>query len=344
MLDTCKLTRQEATPEILKQHERWQYKIDSEGNVLRQQAIVRLNETPEVDMFGNRQKQFYNGTVGVDYCFKSNFLNLHVSSLPALFYGSSFETLKVEDMAQVGERLSVFLNEYTTLDIVDMNFCRLDNSALYEMRKPVKNYIALLDDITRQSQHRLNKTYYQNETLQLRNKNRLVGFYDKVERNKLNKLEVEYLRQATDKKENALRFELQLKSMKAIRSIFKQDMTVADLPTGKTIETLYRHRKDEFNRHFRFTIGERKAKLQDLYVATKHMKNMNKKKPLDAAVWYVLLQQGTFTLEELEKIMLCADYTRQGVYRRLKALKELQAHSIEKTELFHELKSKIEAA
>ncbi len=344
MLDTCKLTRQEARPEMLKQHERWQYKTDSDGNILQQQAIIRLNETPAVDTFGNKQKQYYNGTIGIGFDFTSNFLNLHVSSLPALFYGSSFETLTTEDLRHVGERLACYLNEYTTLDIQDMKFCRLDNSAVYEMQKPVKNYIALLDDITRHSQFRLKKTYYQNETLQLRNNARLVGFYDKTERNKLNKVELEYLRRLADKKENALRYELQLRNMKAIRSAFKQDLTVDDLYVDKTIEMLYRQRKDAFNRHFRLTIGERKAKLQDLYTATQHMKDMKKKKPLDAAVWYVLLQQGTFTLEELEKIMLCANYTRQGIHQRLKALKELQAHNIEKTELFHELKAKVEAA
>ena len=277
--------------------------------------------------------------------YKNNYLNFGVSSLPALLHGTSFKTLSIEDLHGLGDVLQTHLQNYADVSIEDCIFTRLDNSTLYNMQHATSKYIVLLDDITRDAQYRYKKNYHQGETIQMRNNTRTIGFYDKVVKNKLNKLELNYLNTSPETPDNALRYEIQNKSARSIGKVFKTDyIRISDVTTDAFIDALRHQRVCEFSKHFKFIIGERKTSIVNLLNTTTYMKEQNKRNALNDAMWYVLIQQGTYTLEDIRKVMFLAGFSRQAIHKRMQTLKELAAYDIEKTELFNELKDKIENA
>lgn len=334
MLDTTQLTLQGIRPTDIKNHERWQFKTSSDGEMLQQQAIVRMNETPDG----------YIGTFAVTYDAKNNYLNLSVSSLPALIHGTSFETLQASDMPRIGQALQDCITPYAHVDVSDMIFTRIDNSTLYTMQQAAGTYIALLDDITRSAQYRHNKTYYQGETIQMRCNKRTIGFYDKVAKNKLNKLELKRLKALPITNTNLLRYEIQNKSSKSIRDAFLTDVQIHHLTTDEFVHALHEQRKKEFDKHFKFVIGEKKTDCETLLNTIMHMKTQNKRNALDAALWHHAIEQGIYTLDDIRKVMEISGYSRQAIHKRMKTLKELAAYDVNKTELLHELKRHIHAA
>ncbi len=74
------------------------------------------------------------------------------------------------------------------------------------------------------------------------------------------------------------------------------------------------------------------------------MKARHKRSALDKTLWYIALKKNFLSLSEVRAIMHAAGYERSAVYRRMKSLTELLEHDINKTELYEQLKNKIEAA
>ena len=338
MLDTINLTFQNTSPDALKQRtdgELWTLQALEDGTLQRQQVIQRLNKTPD--------GKEYNGTLGITYDYKQQFLNVGVSSLPALIHGTSFEVLSLEDMKRITPELEARVSPYVDIDISTGVFTRIDNSTLFSMHEAPSKYIALLDELTRNSQFRMKKTYHQNETLQFRNKQWCIGFYDKYQKNRHNAVEMRFL-QTHDMsgKQNALRYEIQNKKAKSIRQHFGKDIRPEDLTTDFFIHRLHQQRVKLFNKHFQLLTSERQAKLEDFINTLAFMKDRHQRSAMDKALWCICLEKQFITMEEMRKVMELLGYPRQTVHRRMKMFAELMSHDIDKTSLFNELKDKIE--
>lgn len=338
MLDTLKLTLQNASSDMLKQHESWQLHTSSDAELKKQDATVFLNKTLDED----KKRTHYNGTIRVDYSHDKRFMNVTVSSLPALMYGTSFEVLKYADMSRIEDAIQAQICDMVDVDLKQAIVTRVDNSTLYTMNEDVAQYIMLLDDISRDEQHRMTKKYFQRETLEFYNRQRTIAFYDKYAKNIKNANEASYTQQnGTRHKE--LRFEIQNKKATSIRHAFKlqQNLTLRTLQEDYFIQALMTQRKKEFDRHFHFTEEARKITLEDFFTTALFMKAKNKRTALDRTLWLIALQRNFISQEEVRKIMYAAGFSRYQIYRRMKTFEELTSHDIQRTELYEELKSKI---
>ncbi len=344
MLDTIKLSLQDVSPDVLKQHERFQMVTSSDGEVIRQQAIERLNETPAVDVFGvELKKQVYNGTLSITYDYKHRFLNVGCSSLPALLYGTSFATLSRHDTQKASELLQSYVSNYVDVDVNTMFFTRLDNSTIYTMQHTPAQYICMLDNITRTKQYRHQKQYYEGETLQFRNRQRTIAVYDKYLKNRNNQVEMQHMKTSDKVFTNSLRYEIQHKKASEIRKVFKKDyLKLPDIKTDAFIQTLLRERLHQFTKHFRFVTGEQKEKLETLINIFAHMETTRTKQTaLNDTAMYLLLK--THGLDAVKKLMEIANFSRQAIHKRMQSLRELEALEAPKRELYNELHQKIKA-
>ena len=336
MLDTVRITLQNVGEDALRHRtdgELWSFNTLEDGTLQNARLIHRLNASDD--------GKAYNGTVGLEYDFAHRYLNVSVSSVPAMLYGTSFETVKQDDLSKVGDALNAEVEPFLNADLNDGTFTRLDNSTLYAMKHEPSKYIALLDDLTRDKQYTLKKKYFQGETLELYNGRRTIGLYDKYAKNAKNKVEMQYLRSIESDKTNALRYEIQNKNAPAIRQAFGQDVTLKHLASEDFRRRLLQQRLNEFNKHFRFSTEERKATLEDFLNTSIFMKAKHKRTALDKTLWYLVIQKDFMTLKEVRKVMTASGYSRQAIYRRMKALEEVTSYDVERLNLYEELKSKV---
>ncbi len=341
MLDTLRLTFENLSSEALKKHEDWHGKTCLlTGEVKKQEATVYLNASKTKE-----DKLLYNGTVKLEYNHQKQYMNVGLSSAPVLVYGTSFKVLQRKDLQALQEALQQHIGSFADVDVSKASITRLDNSELYCMDTMSANYICLLDSITRSKQHHAKKNYFENETIEFRNMQRITKFYDKFAKNTKNELELEQAG-LLGMKSNELRFEVTNRRSKSIKQAFKlvEPLTLKQLDTDYMQEAFYKQRIKEFHKHFKFVTTEDKARLEDFLNSTIFMKNKHSRTALDKALWYLALEKGFVTLEELKAIMNAAGYPRQTIHRRMKALTELLSHDIDKTQLYEELKAKIEAA
>ena len=340
MLDTLKMYAENTSEEALKQHQDWQMLLSSDGELVKQHATVFLNAVKD-----DKDKLHYNGTIRLEYNCQKRFLNIGLSSAPALLFGTSLKTLQREDLTRLQDSLQHHVNSFADIDVSKISITRLDNSTLYSMNALAGKYIMLLDEITRNRQQHAQKKYFEAETIEFYNRLRTVGFYDKHAKNVKNALESTYI-QENNVKSNELRFEIQNKKSRSIKHAFKltEALTLKQLDTDYMQEALQKQRIKEFYKHFKFTIGEQKIRLEDFLNTSIFMKTQHKRTALDKTLWLIALQKNFIDLSTLKAIMYASGYTKQSVYRRMKSLTELLEHDIDKTELYNELKAKIEAA
>jgi len=332
MLDTLRITFNQQTESCLKENN-WTHVINSSGELQKQFAIIKLNHKQDTE------KDSYVGTLKIEYSHLNHYLNVSVSSLPALLHGTSYMTLTHEDTKRIPEALSKEIEPYVKTDFEAGIITRLDNSVIYNMNSSVANYILLLNSITRTKQFHCVKKYYEAESVELFNRLRTIAFYDKAKKNQLNTAE-----QNINTPDNLLRYEVQNKCLKSIKKVFGKELNVYDLQTEQTADLLYKQRKAEFNKHFRFKNEQDKIRLQDFLNTQLFMKTKHKRSALDKTLWYIALQKGIVSIEELRVIMTISGYHRSTVHRKIDKLNELLASDVKKTELYFELKSKIEAA
>ncbi len=339
MLDTLKIHAEGFSSEALKQHTDWFTETSSDGELVRQYATVFLNAKKTED------KLLYNGTLRLDYNHQKQYLNIGLSSAPALLYGTSFKLLQRQDLKRLQDEIQQHVNSFADIDISTTKITRLDNSTLYSMNTPASKYIMLLDSISRSKQHHATKKYFENQTIEFYNRQRTTGFYDKYAKNQKNQLELEYIG-LKDIQSNELRYEIQNKKSRSIKHAFRltEALTLKQLDTDYMQEALHKQRIKEFHKHFKFTIGEHKITLEDFLNTSIFMKTKHRRTALDKTLWLIALQKNFIDLTELKAIMQASGYSKQAVYRRMKALKELLEHDIDKTQLYEELKAKVEAA
>jgi hypothetical protein len=340
MLDTLKLYDEHVATEALKQHEDWRTEVTSDGEAVKQHATVFLNAVKDA-----KDKLLYNGTIRLEYSHQKKYFAVSLSSAPALLYGTSFKTVQRSDLSRLQDALQQQVCKFADIDINTSLITRLDNSVVYSMNALSSKYINLLDELTRNRQQHAQKKYFENETIEFYNRLRTIGFYDKHAKNSKNALESTYI-QDNYVQSNELRYEIQNKKSRSIKHAFKltDGLTLKQLDTDYIEEALYKQRIKEFNKHFKFTIGEHKITLEDFFNTSVFMKTAHKRTALDKTLWLIALKKNFISLSEVRAIMHASGYSKQAVYRRMKSFKELLEHDIDKTELYDELKAKIEAA
>ncbi len=339
MLDTLRITAEDLNTEALKQHKDWCFDMNADGEIKKQHATVFLNAKQEED------KLVYNGTLRFQYSHADKYLNIGLSSAPVLIYGTSFKVFQRKDLTSLQEVLQHHVNSFADIDVSTARVTRLDNSTLYDMNTFTSHYIMLLDSISRSKQHHATKKYFENQTIEFYNNARTTGFYDKFAKNQKNKVELAYIGKHNIQS-TSLRFEIQNKKSRSIKHAFKlaEPLTLKQIDTDYFEEALHRQRIKEFRKHFKFTIGEKKVKLEDFLNTSIFMKTKHRRTALDKTLWLLALQKNFIDLTELKAIMQASGYSKQAVYRRMKSLTELLEHDINKTELYEELKAKVEAA
>ena len=340
MLDTLRLTADNLSSDALKEHEAWDVKASSDGELKQHEATVFLNAVKD-----DKDKLLYNGTIKLIYKHQKRYLNIGLSSAPVLVHGTSFKLLQREDLTRLQDSLQKHVNNFADIDISKTSITRLDNSTLYSMNALAGKYIMLLDDMTRNRQQHAQKKYFEGQTLEFYNRRRTCSFYDKFAKNEKNKLELEYIKQA-NVQSNELRYEIQNKNTSSIKHAFglTEALTLKQLDTDYMQEALHKQRIKEFHKHFKHTINERQIVLEDFFQTALHMKQKHSKSSLDSMLWYIALQKNFITEEEVRKIMQAAGFSRYAIYRQRKKFEKLKSYDIDKTELYNELKAKIEAA
>lgn len=334
MLDTLRITFNNKHDNCLRNND-WTQVISSSGELQKQFAILKLNCKKDTDT----EKETYVGTLKIEYSHTNQYLNLSVSSLPALLYGTSYKTISHEDTKRIPEALYKEIEPYVKTDFKTGIITRLDNSVIYNMNSSVANYILLLNSITRTKQFHCVKKYYEAESVELFNRLRTVAFYDKFKKNQHNTSEQNIVSPG-----NLLRYEVQNKCLKSVKKVFGKELNVYDLQTEQTADLLHKQRLTEFQKHFRFKHEQDKIRLQDFLNTQLFMKTKHKRFALEKTMWFIALQKGIISIEELRVIMQISGYSRQYIYKKIEQLNQLLASDVKKTELYTELKTKIEAA
>ncbi len=332
MLDTIRITYNNQTDSCLKDND-WKQVINSSGEIEKQFKILKLNLKQDTE------KDSYVGTLKIEYSHLNHYLNVSVSSLPALLHGTSYKTISPEDTKRIPEALHKEIEPYVKTDFETGIITRLDNSVIYNMNSSVSSYILLLNSITRTKQFHCTKKYYEAESVELFNRLRTVAFYDKFKKNQHNASE-----QNISCSGNLLRYEVQNKCLKSVKKVFGKELNIFDLQTEETANWLHKQRVAEFQKHFRFKNETDKIRIQDFLNTQLFMKTKHKRFALEKAMWLIALRKGMISIEELRVIMQISGYSRQYIYKKINQLNELLTSDVKKTELYSELKTKIEAA
>lgn len=333
MIDTVRITRQgNIEGKTFKRKEPDTWHVDTvAGEMVGARKVIRLNETIDGD---------YNGTVGITYDKSRGFLNIQVSSIPVMLYGSSLHEVKVKDLPMAEAAMMDLVAGHIEVDPEGFQYTRLDNSTILQMDKDAGNYIACLDGITRAKEGHYKKKYYDMQTVELFNNTRVIGFYDKVAKNKLNKVEAKLIELNKDR--NKLRFEIQNKNSASIRGMnAKKNILFGQLSGPEVVENMLKQRSVLFDRFFKFRALNGGGQFGDYMQILENMRQRYKRNSMLYFIAYMAMDKGITGLKEVEQYMRLEGYTRQYIHDFIAKLKGVQAFVKEQAETYQEVSQKV---
>jgi len=333
MIDTVRITKQgsiEGKTFKRKDPDTWSINTVA-GEYVSAKKIIKLNETERGD---------YNGTVGVTYDNLRGFINVQVSSIPVMVLGSSLKEISVNDLAMVEGGITDIISSCMDIDPEGFVYTRLDNSTILQMEREAGNYIACLDGITRAKEGHYKKKYYDMQTVELFNNTRVIGFYDKIAKNKLNRVEARLIELNKDR--NKLRFEIQNKTQASIRAMNGGEIILlGQLSKPEVVENILRQRVDLFDSFFQFKAINGVGGFGDYMQILLNMKQDYKRNSMLYFMAYMAMDKGNTGLKEVEQYMKLAGYGRSYVHDFLKRLKGVQFYVRGQAEIYQEVSRKV---
>lgn len=322
--DTVKIYTPYLSEKSIKQRFSWYPKGAPFGSVLEGESgferIIYFSETGADTGKGN-----HVGTVGI-YRDKTGFGVITCSSAPALVYGVKYSPLRPEDIPQFQSNLQNLVAEHLDADISNWQLSRLDSSTVYSMHEKASVCIGLLNAITPDRQHRMDKKYYDGESLQFFNSSRSYGVYDKG------------LQAEIDA--NLLRPELQLKNAKSISRILGAGKTFNDLSDGGVIKKMVAERFKVFQMLFPFDY--KKAKKYENHIAFMNAyRNEGKRNAPLHWLASLALVSGQATIDEVTKNMERVGYSRSAIKDTMKKLHELNGLKLDAIVTYSEIISQM---
>lgn len=335
-MDTLRMTLPNVSPDVLitgKGAQQWNLNVTETGEVSNQHVTLFLNQKPETGA--------YNGTIRIEYDHQHRYLNVSVSSVPAMLYGTSLQRVTFDDIQTLSDVINEYIAPYTYLTVNSAMVTRYDSDTLWHMLAPAGVYIVLLDQITRNKQYHANKTYYQPELIQFRTKTRTVGLYDKYGKNIKNEVERDQIHRLDDAegKDNLLRYEVQHKNSKAIRQVIKQPITLDDVKQEQIQLLFLEQRKQIFNKLFPMTDDVKH--IENTINTFEGMKTRGSRTQFNDTILMFALQNG-LSPELMEAMMKLGGYSRQAVNSRRKQMAKVISRNVNNRELYSELKGKID--
>jgi len=334
MYDTIALT-QAGKPEIdfkLKNLDAWEDER-SAGVVMKYKKNIPLNVK-----LGK-----HNGSLFIGY---NNIIKaLKVSAaLPKLLYGSSLYEIQPEDGDKVKEAILNTTKDWIEVDLDKMKLFRLDNSVNLQMDEKTKKYIYALNNNTSDKiGHRI-KGHFEGETLRFASNAQTDMFYDKIkEEEHLKGRQYDYEAYKFRGK-NILRYEIQNKTDEAIKTVsrYGRNLYFKDLFTDEVISRTCKLRVDGWENILRST---KQKYVLDYSSITRDLETMRELKinrsTLSDFAWYLVMRAGILSIDDMQKILRGAGFSRQSIHNHTKRVKKLEGIKSKENYLIDELNEKI---
>lgn len=227
--------------------------------------------------------------------------------------GTQLVNLKISDCDKLFDNLYRILSDAVSVDLEDMSVSRLDITSNILVESKVKYYINTLQSKFRK---RLNyrTDFYKDESFTIFNKSRRIVFYDKVKEQKDKNLDVVNM--------NILRYEIQNKKKRDIKTLLKRDFTFKELFSESVFIDCVKIQKHYFSEfftnggHFSFFESER-ALIEALKLKFSNrnlIKNYIVKSYLD---------KSKVNYNDLE-MLFSEHYSARGLKKALDEIKEIE--------------------
>lgn len=286
----------------------------------------------------------YNGKLFIGFNNVINSLKVSVA-LPKLVYGSSLFEVREVDKDIVTEKIKNITDEWIDFDLDNMKMFRLDNSCNLEMNEKAKKYIYALNNNTDEKIGHKQKGHFEGETLRFISNSETDMFYDKLKQ-ECNLKKGEYDFQAYQfRGKNILRYEIQNKTDEAIETTkrYGRKLFYKDLFTDEVIERSKQLRLE--------TLEEILRQLKQRYVLDyssitrdlENMKEANNRSALNDFAWYVIRKADLLSVDDIQRVMNGAGYSRQAMHKHIKRVKRLEKLKAKENYLINEVVEKIRA-
>lgn len=292
----------------------------------------------------NLRKGKHNGKLFLGYNKAINSLKVSVA-LPKLIYGSSLYEIKPGDKEKVTEAIYSTTADYLDFDLDKTKIYRLDNSVNLKMDEPTKKYIYALNNNTDEKIGHQTKGHFEGETLRFISDAETDMFYDKVRQEQsLKGKEFDFeARKFTDK--NILRFEIQNKTSEAIATDkrYGKELFYSDLFTDEVIDRTGKLRIDTLTNILR----QLKQKyILDYSSITKDLENMRdgNRYALNDFAWYIVQKAKLLSIDEVQRVMRGAGYSRQAIFKHTKKVRKLEGLKTKEKYLIDEIIEKVKVA
>jgi len=303
----------------------------SAGTVIRYKKNIPLN-------LGNGK---HNGSLFLGYNSVINSLKLSVA-LPKLLYGSSLYEVTPDDKDKVTDEIYKVTSSWIDFDLDKCKIFRLDNSCNLLMDESVKKYVYALNAKTSEKIGHKTKGHFEGETLRFISDAETYLLYDKVRHESTMKGREQDLEAYKFRGQNILRYELQYKTDEAIatkkrygRALFYKDL-FSDEVIDRT-KKLRVYAMDDIIRN------AKQKYLLDYSSITKDLETMKKgnRYALTDFAWYLILKSELLSIDDIQRVMNGAGYSRQAIYKHTKKIKSLDKTQTKQNHLIDELYEKV---
>ena len=238
-------------------------------------------------------------------------------SAPKLIYGNSLETFKLNDKDELMNILTGRLTGILDADFQNWSVSRLDVTKNIQVKNDVSGCITALKKSYDVTQGRFNYTSVKDESITIFNKSRRFVIYDKVKQELADK---EISRSQAKPYGNILRFEVQHKKARAIKTSFNKKYFFEDLFTEQTFNDFSKFQLQFFDK-FYCNSGQYQLFIEDVALVELICSEYSRRDLVKNFLVKKYISENGIDMSNIQGIMLPFYKSRQG---RNKALKEIE--------------------
>jgi len=323
-MDSLRLTCSKVSPSDLKL-ESWGQRLSQDSN-----DIWEYSRTERIN----------GGTIKLTYRPQQSFFNVEFSSLPTIFKGSSLGEINVSDLPIIYDSICDLISEHTTVSLEDyFIISRVDNSIILETEHKPFWYLTALNSVTPQKINRMQKAYFEDQTLRFSNRHKCNMFYDKIAKYETGITEKDYSLDYTISATNLLRVENQYRNTEQVnKGLGTQRIGLKQLFSDETYDKMKEQRIYEFDNLFK-NVSKDEIKANLGIAAWLKETNDSKRKGINDLMMFHATQTIT---EAMFKAQLQAfGASRETIRTRMKQYMKMKRIQYPVTDIFDELRTKI---
>jgi hypothetical protein len=300
---------------------------------------TKWQDSNDIGMY-NRVVRVNDGTIKLTYNAQLSYFNVEFSSLPTIFKGSSLSEINVSDLPIIYDSICDLISEYTTVSLENyFIISRVDNSIILETEHKPYLYLATLNSVTPQKLNRMQKAYFENQTLRFSNNNKCNMLYDKIAKCEKGKTEKDYSLDHTSSATNMLRIENQYRNTEQVnKGLGTQRIGLKQLFSDETYDKMKEQRIYEFDNLFK-DVSKDQIKAGLSIAAFLNETNDSKKRSINDLMMFHATQ--TITEDEFKAQLQTIGTSRQTIITRMKDYRRVKSIQYPVTDIFDELRTKI---